>query len=178
MMSERVMDLSQASETDDIENLYLTFEVCNETYAVNIHYVTEIVGMQRISAMPDVPDFIRGAMNLRGKVIPVMDVRLRFSLSWRNYDDRTTIIVLNLNGAPTGLVVDKVTDVLTISPENIDPPTHWHNTPVKMEGEKTQQQGVVKGLGRHKDGVSIILDVPRLLSEKELVINLPDKTCE
>jgi purine-binding chemotaxis protein CheW len=168
-MTERMIDLTQASEVDDIENLYLTFEVCNETYAVNILNVTEIVGMQRISAMPDVPGFIRGAMNLRGKVIPVMDVRLRFGLPWHDYDDRTTIIVLDLNGSPTGLVVDKVTDVLTIAAESIDPPTHWHKT----GGEK--QKGVVKGLGRHQDGVSIILDVPCLLSEEDLLINIPAK---
>jgi purine-binding chemotaxis protein CheW len=173
-MSEQMIDLSMASESDDIENLYLTFEVARETYAVNISHVTEIVGMQRISAMPDVPDFIRGAMNLRGKVIPVMDIRLRFGLPWQNYDDRTTIIVLNLNGSPTGLVVDKVTDVLTIAPESIEPPTHWHGGGAKTEGEK-EQQGVVKGLGRHQDGVSIILDVPRLLSEKDLMLNLPVK---
>lgn len=171
-MTEQIMDLTNASDVDDIENLYLTFEVAKETYAVNIKHVTEIVGMQRISAMPDVPDFIRGAMNLRGKVIPVMDVRLRFGLAWQDYDERTTIIVLDLNGIPTGLVVDRVTDVLTIAPENIDPPTHWHTSTTKGGVDKNEQ-GVVKGLGRHKDGVSIVLDVPRLLSEKELFINLP-----
>ena len=175
-MSEQMIDLSMASEDDDIETLYLTFEVARETYAVNISHVTEIVGMQRISAMPDVPDFIRGAMNLRGKVIPVMDVRLRFGLPWQDYDDRTTIIVLNLNGSPTGLVVDKVTDVLTIAPESIEPPTHWHGGG-KVEGDK-EQHGVVKGLGRHQDGVSIVLDVPRLLSEKDLLVNLPVKSTQ
>jgi purine-binding chemotaxis protein CheW len=176
-MSEQIIDLSMASESDNIENLYLTFEVARETYAVNISHVTEIVGMQRISAMPDVPDFIRGAMNLRGKVIPVMDVRLRFGLPWQNYDDRTTIIVLNLNGSPTGLVVDKVTDVLAIAPDSIEPPTHWHSGGAKAEGNK-EQHGVVKGLGRHQDGVSIVLDVPRLLSEKDLFLNLPAKSAQ
>lgn len=171
-MSDQMLNLSTASETDDIENLYLTFEVSQETYAVNIRHVTEIVGMQRISAMPDVPDFIRGAMNLRGKVIPVMDVRLRFGLPWQVYDDRTTIIVLDLDGSSTGLVVDRVTDVLTISPDNIEPPTQWHISGVKTGGESSQH-GVVKGLGRHQDGVSIILDVPCLLNEKDLFVNPP-----
>ena len=169
-MTNRTIDLSAISETDDIENLYLTFDVAQETYAVNICHVTEIVGMQRISAMPDVPDFIRGAMNLRGKVIPVMDIRLRFGLPWREYDDRTTIIVLDLDGSPTGLVVDRVTDVLTIPKENIDPPPHW--------GEAAQP-GVIRGLGKHKDSasgqpsVAIILEVPRLLLDKEVKPALP-----
>jgi purine-binding chemotaxis protein CheW len=165
-MTNRTIDLSTVSETDDIENLYLTFVVAGETYAVNIGYVIEIVGMQRISAMPDVPEFIRGAMNLRGKVIPVMDVRLRFGLPWREYDDRTTIIVLDLSGAPTGLVVDQVTDVLTIPKENVDPPPHWHGQ--KAAGDKEASPGVIHGLGKHGNGVSIILDVPRLLSATDL----------
>ncbi len=166
-MTDRMIDLSSASESDEIENLYLTFEVAGETYAVNIQHVTEIVGVQRISAMPDVPDFIRGAMNLRGKVIPVMDVRLRFGMSWREYDDRTTIIVLDMEGSPTGLVVDQVTDVLTILPENIDPPPRWQGASTSVSSEETPQ-GVIRGLGKHGDGVSIILDVLQLLSEKEL----------
>jgi purine-binding chemotaxis protein CheW len=173
-MTEQMMDLSTVSEADEIKNLYLTFEVAGETYAVAILHVTEIVGVQRISAMPDVPDFIRGAMNLRGKVIPVMDVRLRFGMPWQEYNDRTTIIVLDLNGSSTGLVVDKVTDVLTIPVESIEPPTHWHGCWEKNARDKNQP-GVVSGLGRHQDGVSIILDVPSLLSDREILINIPDK---
>ncbi len=167
-MTNRTIDLATASETDDIESLYLTFEVAGETYGVNIGHVTEIVGMQRISAMPDVPDFIRGAMNLRGKVIPVMDVRLRFGLPWREYDDRTTIIVLDLSGVPTGLVVDQVTDVLTIAKENIDPPPHWHGHKAAKAVDPQAPQGVIQGLGKHGNGVSIILDVPCLLSAESL----------
>jgi purine-binding chemotaxis protein CheW len=171
-MTQQMIDLTSASDSDEINNLYLTFEVASETYAVNIENVTEIVGMQKISSMPDVPDFIKGAMNLRGKVIPVMDVRLRFGLPRQDYDDRTTIIVLELNGSPTGLVVDKVTDVLTIPPETIEPPTHWHGTKNKEASEK-EKNGVVKGLGRHKEGVSIVLDVPQLLNDRDLILDLP-----
>lgn len=176
-MTEQMIDLISASDADDINNLYLTFEVARETYAVNIQHVIEIVGMQKISAMPDVPNFIKGAMNLRGKVIPVMDIRLRFGLPNQDYDDRTTIVVLELNGSPTGLVVDKVTDVLTIPPDSIEPPTHWHNNKGQGTGE-TEQTGVVKGLGRHQEGVSIVLDVPQLLNEKDLVLNVPLKAAE
>ncbi|MBI5030396.1 MAG: purine-binding chemotaxis protein CheW [Chloroflexi bacterium] len=148
---------------DTIENMYLTFMVEKETYAVNIACVTEIVGIQRISEIPDVPDYIKGAMNLRGKVIPVMDQRLRFHLPARNYDDRTTIIVLDLEGVPTGLVVDQVTDVLTIPPAKIDPPPHWLH-----DGKR----GVIKGLGKLDDNVSIILDVPHLLYDKNVEMDL------
>ncbi len=148
-----------AVEDDDIENMYLVFDVADERYAVNIAFVTEIVGMQRISAIPDVPDFIKGAMNLRGKVIPVMDMHLRFGLHWRDYDDRTTIIVLNLEGVPTALVVDRVSDVLTIPPDKIDPPSHW-----QTDGEKS----MVLGLGKMDERVCIILNVPRLIYDQEI----------
>ena len=157
-MAERDAALLGGAANDDIENMYLTFQVEQETYAVNIACVTEIVGIQRISEIPDVPSYIKGAMNLRGKVIPVMDQRLRFGLPARPYDERTTIIVLDLEGVPTGLVVDRVTDVLTIPKEKIDPPPHWLNG-----GE----QGIVRGLGNLNDGVSLILDVPHLLYDKE-----------
>jgi len=162
-MNEHEIDLGALTADDNVENMYLTFQVEKETYAVNIGCVTEIVGMQRISAIPDVPEYIKGAMNLRGKVIPVMDQRLRFNLPARAYDDRTTIIVLDLAGVPTGLVVDQVTDVLTIPPANIDPPPHWLGK---------DQAGIVKGLGKLNDSVSIILDVPRLISDKPTQLNL------
>ncbi len=163
-MAERENDLFAISEVDDIENMYLTFEVQSEEYAVNIAYVVEIVGMQRISEVPDVPEFIKGVINLRGKVIPVMDMRLRFGLPWHEYGERTTIIVMEMDDVPTGLVVDRVTDVLTMSPDSVAPPRHW-----KSDGDDS----VVKGLGKREDGVSIILDVPRLLSAGDVPLDLP-----
>jgi len=113
--------------------------------------------MQKISEVPDVPHFIKGVTNLRGQVIPVMDMRLRFNLPWRDYDDRTTIIVLELDGVSTGLVVDRVNEVVDIQPKQIDPPPSWH---------KDGSHGVISGLGKTDDSVSIILNVPRLLGEE------------
>ena len=170
-MAERERDLLAINEADDIENMYLTFDVRDEEYAVNIGYVTEIVGLQRISEVPDVPKFIKGVINLRGQVIPVMDMRLRFGLPWREYGDRTTIIVLEMDGVPTGLVVDQVTDVLSIAPESITPPPRWR-------GGEEQEDTVIQGLGKRDDagsddpGVSIILDVLRLLSTHEVRLDL------
>jgi purine-binding chemotaxis protein CheW len=164
-MAERDSDLFAISEVDDIENMYLTFEVQDEEYAVNIAYVTEIVGMQRISEVPDVPEFIKGVINLRGKVIPLMDMRLRFRMPWREYGERTTIIVLEMEEVPTGLVVDRVTDVLSIPPGSIAPP-RWQGG---------GGDSVVKGLGKRDDAVSVILDVPRLLSTREVHLgSLPE----
>lgn len=162
-MPGREDDLLADAADENIENMYLTFEVESEKFAVNIGRVTEIVVMQRISAIPDVPCYIKGAMNLRGKVIPVMDQRLRFGLPAREYDDRTTIIVLELEGVLTGLIVDRVTDVVTIPKENIDPPPHWMD-----EGK----DGVVSGLGKLDDSLSIILDVSHLLYDESVGLDL------
>jgi purine-binding chemotaxis protein CheW len=161
-MAQREMELLGSTTDDSIENMYLTFQVADEAYAVNIGCVTEIVGMQRISEIPDVPAYIKGAMNLRGKVIPVMDQRLRFKLAPRAYDERTTIIVLDLDGVPTGLVVDQVTDVLTIPKENIDPPPQWAGQ---------SGQSIIAGLGKLKDCVTIILDVPHLVYDQALSLD-------
>jgi purine-binding chemotaxis protein CheW len=171
-------DLLAINEADDIENMYLTFDVQDEEYAVNIAYVTEIVGLQRISEVPDVPEYIKGVINLRGKVISVMDMRLRFGLPWREYDDRTPIIVLELDDpstgsgqVPIGLVVDQVTDVISLSPESIALPPRW-------KGADEQESTVIKGLGKRDDGVSIILDVPRLLSAQDVRLGLSPKVDE
>ena len=165
-MAERDYDLLAINEADDIENMYLTFDVQDEEYAVNLAYVTVIVGLQRISEVPDVPEFIKGVINLRGKVIPVMDMRLRFGLPWREYSDRTPIIVLESDDVPTGLVVDQVTDVVSMLPESIVSPPRWRDA-------EEPQVTVIKGLGKRDDSVSIILDVPHLLSAQSVRSDLP-----
>jgi chemotaxis signal transduction protein len=165
-IAERESQLVEVNEADHIENVYLTFDVQDEEYAVNVAYVTEIVGLQKISKVPDVPKFIKGVINLRGKVIPVMDMRLRFGLPQREYDDWTTVIVLEWDDVPTCLVVDQVTDVVSMLPESIVSP------PRRRDAEE-QQVTVVKGLGKRDDSVSIILDVPHLLSAQSVRSDLP-----
>ncbi len=165
-MPEREADVYGVSGDGIVDDMYLTFEVAAETYAVNIGCVTEIVGMQPVSSIPEVPEYIRGAMNLRGKVIPVMDQRLRFGMPPQAYDERTSIIVLDVKGVSTGLVVDRVTDVVTIPKDKIDPPPFWLN-----KGE----QGIIQGLGKMDERVSVILHVPSLVNG-ETIANLCSKS--
>lgn len=141
---------------DSIENMYLIFAVGGEDYAVPIGMVTEIVGMQRIMSVPDVPGYIKGVINLRGKVIPLMDVRLRFGIEERAYDDRTVVIVLEVGEAPVGLIVDGVREVCDIPADKVD----------RAAGiSRDDAQSVVSGLGRIDDRVAIVLDVPVLVSD-------------
>ncbi len=150
----------QAEPSDSIDTMYLTFPVGSELYGVSIGVVTEIVGLQRIMSVPDVPHYIKGVINLRGKVIPLMDVRLRFGMPDKAYDDRTVVIVLQVSDAPVGLIVDGVNEVLDIPANQIDR-THSFSG---AEG-----RSLVLGLGRLEDRVAILLNVNLLVEDDALV---------
>ncbi len=140
-------------EIDD--DKYLTFVVGTETYGLHIRYVREIIGLQAITLLPDVPEWIRGVINLRGKVIPVMDIRKRFRLPHREDDRRTCIVVVNVSDWSVGLVVDAVSEVIDIAPDNIEPPPH-------VDGGSSQH--FLSGLGKVGDEVRLLLDAPKLLA--------------
>jgi purine-binding chemotaxis protein CheW len=148
------------NEENNIDDMYLTFAVAGEEYGVGIGFVTEIVGMQKVMEVPDVPHFIRGVINLRGKVIPVMDVRRRFAMPETTYTERTVIIVLDINSLPIGLVVDAVSEVLEIPESQIDPPPRL--------GANRDGGGVIRGLGKQGERVAILLDIDRLVSGQEV----------
>ena len=145
-------------EEDTQKGRFLTFRLANEDYGFEIRYVTEIIGIQKITEVPDMPGFVKGVINLRGKVIPVMDVRVRFSLPEREYDERTCIVVVNVEEKTVGLVVDKVNEVASIPDNQIEPPPR--------AGRDTCSY--IQGIGKIGDEVKILLDVKRLLYEEEL----------
>lgn len=144
------------NDENDINDMYLTFGLGTEEYGIGINFVTEIVGMQRVMEVPDVPPFIKGVINLRGKVIPVMDVRKRFNMIEEAYNERTVIIVLDINSVLIGLIVDNVSEVMEISESQIDQPPQFG----------ANQEGVIRGLGKQGNKVAILLDVQRLVSEQ------------
>ncbi|MFP4527519.1 MAG: chemotaxis protein CheW [Candidatus Kapaibacterium sp.] len=147
------------TDEDSQKDKYLTFRVDDEDFAVDIRYVIEIIGIQKITGLPDMPDFIKGVINLRGKVIPVMDIRLRFHMKEIEYGDRTCIIVAKVGETYFGLIVDTVSEVLDIPASEIDPPPRSG-----MTGSRRYLQGI----GKVGDQVKIILDINRILSEEEL----------
>jgi len=149
----------EVGNEDTQEGKYLTFHMGDEDYGIEIRYVTEIIGIQRITEVPDMPSFIKGVINLRGKVIPVMDVRARFNLPPREYDERTCIVVVQLNATSVGLVVDKVNEVADIPPENIEPP------PRSTAGGSSEY---IQGMGKMGERVKILLNVGKLLYDNEL----------
>lgn len=120
MMAEQYGVLEQ--EEDTMLGQYLDFSVDREVYGIGIRYVTEIIGMQPVSTIPEAPEYIKGIINLRGKIIPVIDMRLKFKKEPAGYTDRTCIIVMELEGKSAGLIVDSVSEVMTMSDENIAAP--------------------------------------------------------
>jgi purine-binding chemotaxis protein CheW len=151
-MSAEELDLLD-DDDGSLEHTYLTFHVENEEYAVPVVHVTEIVRLQKTFAVPDVPSYIRGVINLRGKVIPLLDVRDRFGLANAPYTDRTVIVVLEVGETSTGLVVDGVSEVVEIPADQIE---------LRPPARKGRPQ-MVHGLGKRADKVSFILDVAALV---------------
>jgi len=145
----RERDEEMINEGGTLEK-YLTFRVGEEDYGISIHYVSEIVGLQKITPVPDVPPYVKGVINLRGKIIPVLDMRLRLGMPERSYDERTCIIVVNVEGDLLGLIVDRVNEVTDIPQEQIEPPP-------------SEEGGFVMGLGKVGEGVKILLDVHKIL---------------
>jgi purine-binding chemotaxis protein CheW len=146
------------AEEDTQTGRFLTFLLDKETYGIEIRCVTEIVGTQAITEMPEMPDYIKGIINLRGLIIPLLDVRLRFGKESRAYDDRTCVIVINLSEVSVGLIVDSVSEVLTIPEGNIV------EVPTVSSGLKSS---FVKNIGKLESGVVLLLDCGKLLSSEE-----------
>ena len=152
-------DENTLDNEDTQKDKYLTFHLAGEDYGIEILYVTEIIGIQNITEVPDLPAFIRGVINLRGKVIPIMDIRARFGLPDREYDDRTCIIVVNIDGTEVGLVVDEVSEVADIPAANVEPPPRT--------GKSAGGQ-YIQGMGKIDKAVKILLDVNELLFNDEM----------
>ena len=106
-------------EEDTQKGRYLIFFIDNESYGIEIQYVTEIIGIQNITKVPEFPEYLKGIINLRGKIIPVMDVRLRFRKEAKEYSDRTCLIVVNIMDMSIALIVDSVAEVVKIDDTEI-----------------------------------------------------------
>ena len=134
------------------------FRIGNETFGVRIGAVREIVRVPEITAVPSAPDTIEGVINLRGKIIPVMDLRKRFGQRDIQPDKRNRILVVELEGKLVGLIVNAASEVLKISPSEIEPPGN-----VFAEGESSY----VTGVGKLKGRLIILLDIAKLLHRPE-----------
>ena len=138
---------------------FLTFVIGQACYGLDIKDVTEIIGIHKITAMPNMPPYIKGVINLRGNIIPVMDVRARFGLEDREYDDRTCIIIIDVDETLLGLAVDTVNEVLDIEHTQIQPPLSIGNETANT---------FINGLGKVGTDVKVLLDAHRLINATSL----------
>ncbi|MBW1940471.1 MAG: purine-binding chemotaxis protein CheW [Deltaproteobacteria bacterium] len=165
-MTQQVETMDQlAKDMSDREGKYLTFTLANEEYGIGILKIREIIGMMPITTVPRTPEFVKGVINLRGKVIPVIDLRLRFGMGAIDYNERTCIIVVEIEGGQDtiqiGTVVDSVSEVLNIKGEDIeDTPTF---------GTKLDTDYIL-GMAKMEGGVKILLDIDRVLSSEEIAL--------
>ena len=153
-------EMAEAAE-DTMHGRFLTFCVGQEVFGIEIRVVKEIIGLQHINTLPEVPAYIRGVINLRGRVIPVIDMRLKLKKEEADYTDRTCIIVIETQQISAGLIVDQVAEVLSIGEENICPPP---------ELGKGVSSRYINGIGKVDGQVKLLLDCEMLFDSEETVI--------
>ena len=147
-------DDNEDEDEDTQAGKYLVFLLGEESYGLEIRHVREIVKMQSITVVPDEPAHIRGIINLRGRVIPLTDVRTLFGIAAREYDNRTCIVVVNYQNAVMGYIVDRVVEVGRIPDDQIEMPNN-----LRKEGNNRY----ISGLGKSGDKVRLLLDVERIM---------------
>jgi purine-binding chemotaxis protein CheW len=164
------MNEAQAPQTEDARSTkdrggkYLTFSLADEEYGIGILKIKEIIGMMPVTTVPQAPEFFKGVINLRGKVIPVIDLRLKFGMPPIEYSERTCIVVVETEGPSgsilMGSVVDSVSEVLNIKEEDVeDPPTF---------GTRLNTDAIL-GMAKMEEGVKILLDIDHVLDVKRLM---------
>ena len=163
-MEDSVRNLDRAIQEITIKTgNYLTFTLADETYGIGILKAKEIIGMMSITSVPKTPDFVKGVINLRGKVIPVIDLRLKFEMESIPYSERTCIIVVEIDGESgtvlIGIVVDAVSEVVNITQEEIE------ETPAFGSRLDTDY---ILGMAKIEDGVKILLNIDKVLSSVEI----------
>ena len=151
--------------TGEKQNKYLTFSLDQEQYGLEILKVRGIESLLSITKVPKMPAYIKGVINLRGKVIPIIDLRLKFDMEAIDYNDRTCIIVVEIQGKKDlvimGIIVDKVLEVLNINSDDIEEKVNF--------GTKIRTDYIL-GIAKAKDGVKILLDIDKVLTTEELDI--------
>jgi purine-binding chemotaxis protein CheW len=146
-------------EEDMQHGRYLTFSLEKEEFGIAINFVNEIIGMQKINDIPEVSSFVKGVINLRGSIIPIIDMRLKFKKQPAEYDDRTCIVIVDISGISAGLIVDKVAEVVNIDDSQIAAPPDYRTG---------FQNRYINGIGKMKDSIILLLDCEKLFKEDEL----------
>ena len=165
--NEETDELEEMMEDDSQKGKFMTFQTGKEFFGISISYVNEIIAMQPIAAIPEVDDYIKGLINLRGKIIPVIDVRVRFKMEPTEYTDRTCIIVIDVKSTMIGLIVERIAEVDTISDESIVPPP-------SLGRKEHEHNKYVYGLARTGDSVKLLIDPEKLIKQEDVEAAIDD----
>jgi purine-binding chemotaxis protein CheW len=149
----------QGHGASDSDNEFLAFKLGKEEYGIDILKVQEIRGYEAVTRIANAPEFIKGVVNLRGIIVPIVDMRIKFNLGEPTYDQFTVVIILNIGGRVTGMVVDSVSDVITLSPEQIKP---------APEMGTAFNSDYLTGLGTLNERMLILVDIDKLMSSAEM----------
>jgi purine-binding chemotaxis protein CheW len=152
-------NLGEKSDRDIAGQEYLAFTLGKEEYGIDILKVQEIRGYETVTRIANAPDFIKGVVNLRGIIVPIVDMRIKFHLGEPTYDQFTVVIILNIGGRVVGMVVDSVSDVITLSPEQIKP---------APEMGTALNTDYLIGLGTIDQRMLILVDIDKLMSSAEM----------
>ncbi|SEP79717.1 purine-binding chemotaxis protein CheW [Solimonas aquatica] len=151
----------QSAAVVDAPAEFLTFRLGDEEYGVDILKVQEIRGYDSVTRIPDAPDFIKGVINLRGTIVPVVDMRIKFRLGKAEYNEFTVMIILNVSGRVVGMVVDSVSDVMQLGSEQLRPPPD-------IAGAVSSK--FITGIGTLEDRMLILVDIEKLMSSQDMAL--------
>lgn len=157
---EDVLNRDCVEEKDEKRKQYMTFRCCEEIYGISLDNVSEIIGLQQYTGVPDTENYIMGLINLRGKIIPVIDVRIRFGKEPLEYNERTSVIVIQVKDTIIGLIVDGIEGVTDIAEKDILPPP-------SVSDLKIQSQKYVFAIGKVGNDVNLLLDPEKLIKDQE-----------
>ncbi|ENK0556000.1 chemotaxis protein CheW [Clostridium sporogenes] len=164
-MEELLQEVVEEQE-DTQKDKYLIFSIDKEFYGIDIKYVIEIIGIEPITEVPQLPNYVKGVINLRGKIIPVMDVRLKFKKEAKEYDDRTCIIVVQIEDLCIGLIIDRVLEVANIDKKDI-------SLPPKINKNNENANRYINGIGKVDKDVRLLIDCNKLVEEEiEELVNI------
>ena len=159
MVTATVDEEIEEDSQDTMEDLYIIFFIDGREYGIEIRYLIEIIAFQPVTFVPNLPKYVKGVLNLRGKIIPVLDVRTRFGMPSIDYTENTCILILNFNNLSASLIVDGVKEVLKITKDNIEPSPGF---------EEANVERFVDSIGKSGDTLKILINVEKFIHEKDI----------
>ncbi|HRG48086.1 MAG TPA: chemotaxis protein CheW [Leptospiraceae bacterium] len=159
MVTATVDEEIEEDSQDTMEDLYIIFFIDGREYGIEIRYLIEIIAFQPVTFVPNLPKYVKGVLNLRGKIIPVLDVRTRFGMPSIDYTENTCILILNFNNLSASLIVDGVKEVLKIPKDSIEPSPGF---------EEANVERFVDSIGKSGDTLKILINVEKFIHEKDI----------